>query len=237
MNNKFLFILFIFFAAYFCNADSLRLKNGELFAGKLISYSPDVIQFATENNLIFKFKLNDIDFLSLSTSNAVIQLIKKNSTVSSFELIGITSESLYLKDTDGVFCLDISSYKNIIFSLQNEKGNVTFYESDIADLSFQELWNKILITSNSKNIIDWIDFNQFNLEDTDVLFYEDIWNVLKEYIPQEHHSFLWQLMENYTRMEKNIENIIGKKDFPLNQKKLREDFLYRIYRLLGKINY
>ena len=44
-------------------------------------------------------------------------------------------------------------------------------------------------------------------------------------------------MENYTRMEKNIENIIGKKDFPLNQKKLREDFLYRIYRLLGKINY
>lgn len=236
MNNKFLFISIIFFISYFCNADSLRLKNGELLNGKLYSYSPEIVQFAIENNLVFKFALKDIDFLSLSKSNAVIQLIKKNSGVSSFELVGITSESLYLKDSEGIFCLDTNLYKNIAFSLQNEKGNVHFYESEIDKLTTQELWNKILIISNSKNIIDWIDFNQFNLEDNNVLFYEDIWNVLKEYIPQEHHNFLWQLMECYTKAEKNIERFVTRNDFPVNQKKLREDFLFRIYRFLGKIN-
>lgn len=234
--NKFLFILLIFFVPYFCKADSLRLKNGELLKGRLCSYSPKVVQFAIENNLVFKFDLKDIDFLSLSTSNAIIQLIKKNSKVSSFELIGITSESLYLKDGEGVFCLDTNLYKNIAFSLQNEKGNVSFYESEIDKLTIQELWNEILIISNSKNIIDWIDFNKFNLKDYDVLFYEDTWKVLKEYIPQEHHNFLWQLMESYTKAEKNIEKIVSRNDFPIRKEKLREDFLYRIYRFLGKIN-
>jgi hypothetical protein len=234
--NKKIILFLLFFSAYFCNADSLRLKNGELLYGRLVSYSSKVIQFAMENDLMFKILLEDIDFLALTTSDAVIQLIKKKSTISSFELIGITSEAFYLKGNEGLFLWEIEPDSNIIFSLQNKKKDVKFYESEINNLSIQELWNRILVFSNSKNIIDWIDFSQFNLEDGDVLFYENIWNVLKEYIPEKHHNFLWQLMESYTGMEKNIDILMKEKDCFLTQEKLRKDFLYRIYRLLGKIN-
>lgn len=234
--NKKIILFLLLFSVYFCNADSLRLKNGDLLYGKLISYSPKVVQFAIENSLVFKILLEDIDFLALTTSNAVIQLIKKKSTVSSFELIGITSEVLYLKGNEGLFSLEIEPDSNISFSLQNEKRDVKFYESEINNLTIQELWNRILVFSNSKNIIDWIDFSQFHIEDSDVLFYENIWNVLKEYIPEKHHNFLWQLMENYSDMEKNIDIFIKEKDCLFTLESLRKDFLYRIYRLLGKIN-
>ena len=163
-------------------------------------------------------------------------MIKKKSTVSSFELIGITSDALYLKGNEGLFSLEIEPGSNITFSLQNKKKDVKFYESEINNLSIQELWNRILVFSNSKNIIDWIDCSQFNLQDSDVLFYENIWNLLKEYIPEKHHNFLWQLMESYTGMERNIDIFMKEKDCLLTQEKLRKDFLYRIYRLLGKIN-
>jgi hypothetical protein len=229
-------VLLISFVTYFCVADSLRLKSGELLKGKLISFSSQEIQFSIENDLIFKFKVNDIDSLLLSTSNAVIQLIKKDSTLSAYELIGMTSESLYLRDSQKLFCLDIKQNANITFSLQNKNNDVAFYDSQIENLTPQELWNRILIASNSKSIIDWIDFSQFDLEANEVLFYEEVWNVLKEYIPQKHHNFLWELMENYTKTEKNIMSFTNKNEFPLTQKRLREDFLYRIYRLLGKIN-
>ena len=234
--NKKIILFLLFFSVYFCNADSLRLKNGELLHGNLVSYSSKVVQFAIENDLMFKIQLEDIDFLALTTSNAMIQLIKKKSTVSSFELIGITSDVLYLKGNEGLFSLEIEPGSNITFSLQNKKKDVKFYESEINNLSIQELWNRILVFSNSKNIIDWIDFSQFNLQDSDVLFYENIWNLLKEYIPEKHHNFLWQLMESYTGMERNIDIFMKEKDCLLTQEKLRKDFLYRIYRLLGKIN-
>ena len=43
-------------------------------------------------------------------------------------------------------------------------------------------------------------------------------------------------MESYTGMERNIDIFMKEKDCLLTQEKLRKDFLYRIYRLLGKIN-
>lgn len=238
VNNKITaFVFFLFFALSFCCADSLRLKSGELLKGQLVSYSPKTVLFNIENNSAFKFPTESIDLLILSTSDVVIQLAKKNFGVSSFELIGITSKSLYLKDNEHLFCFNVESDSDITFSIQNEKGNISFYESEIDKLSPKELWNRILIASNSKSIIDWIDFSQFNLETNDVLFYEDMWNVMKKYIPSDFHNLLWQLMECYTDMEKNISALTDKSDFPLTQKRLREDFLSRVYRLLEKMNY
>lgn len=230
------FAVFLFSAVSFCCADSLRLKNGELLKGKLVSYSPKVVLFDIENNSVFKFPTENIDLLILSTSDVVIQLAKKNSGVSFFELVGITSKSLYLKDGERLFCFNTEPDSDIVFSLQNEKISVSFYESEIDKLSSKELWNRILIASNSKNIIDWVDFSQFDLETSNVLFYEDMWNVMKKYFPSKFHNLLWQLMECYTDMEKNIAVFADKSDFPVTQKELREDFLFRVYRLLGKMN-
>lgn len=239
VNNKIVaFVFCLFFVVPFCHADSLRLKNGELLKGRLVSYSPKTVLFNIENNSVFAFSTEDIDLLLLSTSNVVIQLAKKKSGVSSFELIGITSKSLYLKDEERLFCFNTELDSNIEFSFQNEKNDVViFYENKIDELNPQELWNKILIASNSKSIIDWIDFSQFNLETNNVLFYEDMWNVMKKYIPSKFHSFLWQLMECYTDIEKNSAAFAEKNDFPLTQKELRENFIFRVYRLLEKMSY
>lgn len=237
-NNKTaVFVFFLFFSVSFCFADSLRLKNGELLKGQLVSYSPKIVLFNIENNSTFKFPTENIDLLTLSTSDVVIQLAKKNAGVSSFALIGITAKSLYLKDNDHLFCFNIEPDSDITFSIQNDKGDAGFYESEIDTLSPGELWNRILIKSNSKNIIDWIDLSQFNLDANDVLFYEDMWNVLKKYTSSDFHNVLWKLMECYTDMEKNIAALTEKNDFPITLKKLREDFLFRVYRLLEKMNY
>ena len=231
------FVFYLFVAVSFCRADSLRLKNGELLKGNLVSYSPKTVLFAMNNNFVCTFLTEDIDLLLLSTSNVIIQLAKKRSGVSSFELIGITSESLYLKNEERLFCFNTEPDCDIEFSLENEKNDaVAFYKNEIDTLNFQELWNRILMVSNSKNIIDWVDLSQFNLEITDVLFYETTWNVMKKYIPSKFHTFLWQLMECYTDIEKNIAAFADKSDFPVTQKELRENFIFRVYRLLEKMS-
>ncbi len=225
--KKILIYCFIFFQINFLlYPDNLLTKSGLLLKGEIVSITKDNILFLTNENII-NFIISKIDLLIPDYNKHLsITIYKKNNTKFKVNVIKLTEHVIYYEnilEINNIKTINFVDIKKIIYFNFNKSNYkiIDYNNNEIIDIN-QDIDLLIEIIYNSKKDIErYSDIskeellsisrsNIINISDFD--FYEKYWIKINQFLEINLKNFIWNLLEEYSKIEKNPVLVNNMKD-------------------------